>query len=291
MPKSQFTGTQKKGQKAIIKEGKKAAPTRAKALRKEESYLHGGRRYEATEKKLEASLKDLKKQLGPDTYKQLEQFLPGGKAYQNPDFYKEGKEGYKMAQRVLEPIQKQALANYGQNTLPSIVNQYGSESKSSSALTQALAASRANLERDLHAQTSGLAAQYGSDISRMNLAERARQQQMQYGTAADIFNAKRQAAYGLNEQERANYEYLNNLNLGSARNLQGAGMYGAQAAFNPVKLGGSPGGASGLAQGIGGVAQGAGSAYAAWQLAKWAGAGIAAPATGGTSLAAAAATP
>ena len=306
--KAALTGTQKKAQKQLAHELRKQAPTRAKGVRKEESYLHGGRRYEATKGELKSYLKDLKKELGSKEYKNLEQFLPGGKAYkgaedfkglrpfefggkayEKPDFYREGKEGLKMAERVLEPIQKQALRDYSLTTIPGVVSQYGGESKSSSALNQALAASKQNLMGQLHAQTAGLAAQYGSDISRMNLAERGRQQQLQqgtaldrarlnaaqqaqqqglqYGAASDIFGAQRAATLGLNEQQRANLQYLNSLNLGTAQHLQGSGLGGIGGAFQPNYLQSqqqpSPWGSI-----FGGLAQGAGTAGGAYALAS-----------------------
>lgn len=297
-----LTGTQKKAIKQAGHEYRKAAPYRKEGIKKTESFLHGGRRYESTERKQKDYLKDLKKELGPKAYKDIERFLPGGKAYkgseqflglmpfeyqgsayQNPDFYKEGKEGYKMAQRVLEPIQQNAMRQYALETIPGVVNEFGRESKSSSALNQALAAAKQNLSSQLHAQTAGLAAQYGSDISRMNLGERARQQELQqgtaldrarlniaqqaqqqglqYGAASDIFGAKRGAALGLNEQQRSNLEYLNNLAMGSAYNLQNAGIAGSGAAFQPTRYSGGSNSVSplvgGLTGGLGGAASGA----------------------------------
>lgn len=48
-------------------------------------------------------------------------------------------------------IQNQALNRYNQQILPSIMNQFGSSSKSSSALNQALAASGKDLTTDIQA--------------------------------------------------------------------------------------------------------------------------------------------
>lgn len=64
------------------------------------------------------------------------QFLPGGKGGQ--------------------PIINQANQNFQQQTLPSILNAFGSGAKSSSALNQALAAGGANLNTDLASQLAQL---------------------------------------------------------------------------------------------------------------------------------------
>lgn len=277
MPKSAQTGTQKKATKQLAHELRKSAATREKGIKKSASFMHGGNRNIAIEKDLKKTMGALEDYRHSDKYKSLAEFTRGGKAYkgaedfkglkpfeyggkayQDPDFYKEGKEGYKMAQRVLEPIQQDALRNYSLSTIPGVVNQYGGEGKSSSALQQAIAASKQNLASQLHAQTAGLAAQYGGDISRMNLAERGRQQEMQqntalnraqmnmaqqaqqqalqYGAASDIFQGKRAASMGLDEQRRANIEYLNNLAMQASFNAQGAGLGAQGGAFQQAYL-------------------------------------------------------
>jgi hypothetical protein len=53
-------------------------------------------------------------------------------------------------------VTQAANKNFQQNTLPSILNSFGSDSKSSSALNQALAAGAAGLNTDLAAQLAGL---------------------------------------------------------------------------------------------------------------------------------------
>lgn len=55
-----------------------------------------------------------------------------------------------------DAIKAQALKDYEQKTIPSILNAYGSGSKGSSALNQALAASGANLNTDLASMLSQL---------------------------------------------------------------------------------------------------------------------------------------
>jgi valyl-tRNA synthetase len=47
----------------------------------------------------------------------------------------------------------------------------------------------------LHAQTAGLAAQYGGDISRMNLGERGRQQELQQMTEAQKAQLEKDLQY------------------------------------------------------------------------------------------------
>ena len=72
------------------------------------------------------------------------QFLPGS---QGLDKFYAG-----MAQDVTNSANK----NFQQNTVPSILNSFGAESKSSSALNQALAAGAAGLNTDLASQLAGL---------------------------------------------------------------------------------------------------------------------------------------
>ena len=216
-----MTGTEKKARDTLARDIRKGEETRAKGVKKSASFMHGGMRNAAIEKDLKKTMGAFEDYRHSDKYKSLSEFERGGKgykgdedfkrlkdfgvggkayrdvedfkglkpfeyggkSYQDPNFYKEGLQGYQMAQRVLDPIQQDALRNYSLSTIPGVVNQYGSEGKSSSALTQALAASKQNLASQLHAQTVGLAAQYGGDISRMNLGERARQQELQQQTA------------------------------------------------------------------------------------------------------------
>lgn len=262
--KSALTGTQKKAQKQLAHEVRKGGKFRKQAIEKQSGFLHGNPRYRSTEGKLaeyaypqQAYTSDSK-----NPYKGLEKIQKEIGKYK-PDFAKEGKQGYKMAERVLEPIQKQAIKNYQNLEVPGISTNLGSESKSSSSLNQALAASRESLAGQLHAQTAEVAARYGSDISKMNLAENARKQQFQYGSAADLFNARREANLGYGDTRRENLSYLNQLGSGAAANLQNAGLAGQQGAFVPPYLqkgqssGVSPIGGA-VVGGLGGAAAGAG---------------------------------
>jgi hypothetical protein len=84
-------------------------------------------------------LNQLLQQAGPNTQQAaagFQQFLPGGGGG--------------------EPIIKAAQQRYQQQTIPQILNAFGSGSKSSSALNQALAASGAQLNTDLAAQLAQL---------------------------------------------------------------------------------------------------------------------------------------
>ena len=80
-------------------------------------------------------LKQLLQQSGQNTQQAaqgFQQFLPGGGGG--------------------EAIQKEALRNYQQQTIPSILNAFGSDNKGSSSLNQALAGSAADLNSSLGSQ-------------------------------------------------------------------------------------------------------------------------------------------
>lgn len=89
-----------------------------------------------------------------------QQFLPGGQGF--------------------APIQAEAQRNFQQQTIPSILNAFGSDAKSSSALNQALAASGANLNSSLAAQLSQL--QLGAAGQSADLAQLPFQQAIQTGS-------------------------------------------------------------------------------------------------------------
>lgn len=218
MPKKPYTGTQKKALKQSAHGSRKGSQSL-------EGYLRYGKNYKHVSQSMKDTLVREEKYFGTskDPYKNIKEFLPGGKAYKEPDYYKEGKQGYKMAQKVLEPIQQESIRRYQQETIPETYGRFGREQGAgSSALNQALAAARTNLESQLHAQTAELAGRYGSDISRMNLSENARQQQMQYGSAADLFNAQREAELGHGARQRDIQSYLAGLGTQSAGALAGA---------------------------------------------------------------------
>lgn len=86
-----------------------------------------------------------------------QQFLPGGNGF--------------------APIQQQAMNNYQQNTVPTLLNSLGSNAKSSSALNQALAASAGDLNTNLAAQQSQM--QLGAAGQAAGLAQLPFQQGLQ----------------------------------------------------------------------------------------------------------------
>jgi len=70
-----------------------------------------------------------------------------------------------------DAIAKAAMARYQQQTIPSILNAFGSDSKSSSALNQALAASAANLNTDIAAQLANMQLQAASGLGGLGLQQ------------------------------------------------------------------------------------------------------------------------
>ena len=79
------------------------------------------------------------------------QFLPGGSG---------GK-----------PIIEQANKNFQQNTIPSILNAFGTGTKGSSALNQALASGASNLNTDLASQLSQLQLQASQGIGNLGATQ------------------------------------------------------------------------------------------------------------------------
>lgn len=146
-----------------------------------------------------------------------------------------------------EKATAEALKDFERTTQPQIVNNFGREGNSS-ALSQALSAARVDLHDRLATNFEGL---------RTNLAQNTLNQSEQ-GKLTNL-NARLQANSGL---------------MGQPTTPIAGGL---QNSYNQKQ----PAQASGLANAAGGLAQGAGTAYAAWWLAKAA----AAPVTGGASLA------
>lgn len=93
--------------------------------------------------------------------------------------------------QVLSPeggkaIEQQALNRYQQQILPSIMNAYGSNSKSSSALNQALASSGSNLSTDIQAQLEQLKLGAASGLAGLGQG----QSQLGLGTAGFAYMPK-----------------------------------------------------------------------------------------------------
>ncbi len=207
MPKAALTGTQKKGQKFAVK----AAKEREKLALPVYKDLLKGKHMPTRD------LKTLVK-----------------------DFERAGR----GAEKIFAPIQEQALSQFGQYTEPQLATQFSGGTAGSSAMNQALAAARGNLQQGLASDFASLQA---------NLAQ----------------NLLSQRESGKTNQLSA----LTSLSSGMNPSLQNAAFmnpYQQKASKQGPDIGGA----------IGGVAQGAGNAYLAWQLAKAA----AAPATGGVSL-------
>lgn len=160
---------------------------------------------------------------GQEDFSGLDPFGYKGKAYQKPDFAKDSRQGLELANEALAPIQQQTLRQYGQNTIPGLINSLGGESKKSSALNQALSTARNNLAENLNAQTAGLAIGYGGDISKMNLGERARQQELQYNAEANQAaqrNQQQQYNLGMQNQTAQNRAGMNIGQIENKRALQ-----------------------------------------------------------------------
>ncbi len=276
MPKARYTGTQKKAIKQLAHEARKGAKYREEAPKIQQSYAPGHRKFKSTESKLYNTLKGLDKYgSGPGSpYKDLEGFLPGGVQYEgfyDPTKFKKlqheqlgdiGKQygrAYEYAQKGFDPMIQQAYQRFDRETAPAIASTYGSSAGAgSSALNQALAGARKDLELGLASQLapmqSGIAqnilgqylggkerTQFGNLQSQqlaeqMNLGERARQQGLQYGAAADIFGAQRMADLGYGQTTRDIIQYMNQLGLGSAGQLSTAGLPGIGGALTDPYL-------------------------------------------------------
>ena len=134
----------------------------------------------ALEKLLQNALKGLSSQgnisqdpLYQQAVEGTQQFLPGGQGF--------------------APIQQQAQQNFQQQTIPSILNSFGSGSKGSSALNQALAGAGSNLNTNLASQLAQM--QLGASGQAGQLAQLPGQQSMQQaqlglGTAPFAYQQK-----------------------------------------------------------------------------------------------------
>jgi hypothetical protein len=133
MPRKALTGTQFKAQKQEIKFAKK---TREEALR-ENIATRGLRRQSGK------ALKDIamgKRGVTTDIGELMKQF----------------QEAQKFAEQIYRPRQEEAIQNFQREVLPQISTQLGSDSKTSSALNQALAASAENLQRGISSDINNL---------------------------------------------------------------------------------------------------------------------------------------
>lgn len=141
MPKSALTGTEKKAKKAEINFQKELRQDYKQEFRAK----RGLRRFAGK------ALKDIAMgKKGPST--------------KISDLMKDFKKTQKFAEKHFEPIKKQALSEFHQHTIPGISSALGSESKSSSALNQALAASGENLQRSLASDFANLQTNLGQNF-------------------------------------------------------------------------------------------------------------------------------
>lgn len=70
-----------------------------------------------------------------------------------------------------QAFQEQAKKNFEQSTIPSILNAFGSGTKGSSALNQALASGAANLNTDLAAKLADMQLQAASGLGQLGLGQ------------------------------------------------------------------------------------------------------------------------
>lgn len=89
------------------------------------------------------------------------------------------------AEKIFEPIKQNALAEFHQNVLPGINNSLGSESKSSSALNQAIAAAGGNLQRGLASDFASLQTNLAGNL--LGQREQQRQFGAQFGAGQEQF--------------------------------------------------------------------------------------------------------
>ena len=92
---------------------------------------------------------------------------------QSPQFLQQAAQGYGQflpGGGGGEAIKAQAMKDYEQRTIPSIMNAFGSGSKGSSALNQALASSGADLNTNLASQLSQLQLQASQGLGSLGAA-------------------------------------------------------------------------------------------------------------------------
>lgn len=223
---SPLTGTGKKAQKAIYKAQKYAAEKSISEYKKMKPHKEAaGKTYKdiaegkglpefKSKTKYEPSKFESKTQYSPSKFESKTKYNPFSykqdTQYQRQglgDLVKDYERAGAGAAKIFEPIKQQALANYQQNVAPGIYGQFGREQGAgSSALNQALAASRVNLERSLASDFSGIQ----SGLANQLLGERENQRRFgaQFGQQGEQFganlrNAQQQfgAQFGQGQQE------------------------------------------------------------------------------------------
>lgn len=121
---------------------------------------------------------------------------------------KDFKRAMKGADKIFEPTRQEALANFDQYTTPEVANSYGRESGGgSSALNQAMAAARGNLQRGLAADFAGVQANLANNF--LNQREQSRQFGAQFQSGQNQFANQSQLA-NLNTRLQANSGLMGN---------------------------------------------------------------------------------
>jgi len=105
----------------------------------------------------------------PDVQTFLQQIL--GPAMQNQNAAAEGYKQFLPGGKGGQAITAQANKNFEQQTVPSILNAFGSGSKGSSSLNQALAAGASNLNTDLASMLSQAQLQAAGGIGNLGQAQ------------------------------------------------------------------------------------------------------------------------
>ncbi len=142
MPKDALTGTEKKAKKRDINFTRDQQKLYSKEQKHDLPYKHSSQK----------SLRDIAKgKHGPTTsLSELQDKL---------------KRASKGAEKFYEPVQKQALQDFDRYTLPEVTNKFGRESGSgSSALNQAMAAARVDLQGRLASDFAGYKSQYAQNL-------------------------------------------------------------------------------------------------------------------------------
>jgi hypothetical protein len=129
---------------------------------------------------------------------QAGQGIQGGGALANNPLYQQSVEATRQflpGGQGFAPIQAEAQRNFQQQTLPSIMNAYGSDAKSSSALNQALAGAGQNLNTALASQLAQMqlgAAGQGAQLAGMPQQMGFNQAQLGLGTQPFAYQPQQQ---------------------------------------------------------------------------------------------------
>ena len=228
MPKSALTGTEKKAKKRDIKFTQKLQD---EYLREHEA-KRGVRRHGAK------AIADIAKG-------------KGGPTTSIKDLMKDFKKSEGMAKKYFEPIKKQTLSEYHQNVVPGINTEFGSESKSSSALNQALAASGENLQRSLASDFAGLQMNLGQNL--LQQSEQGKVQRLNAMLSAGGAALGQQISPQMSGFQNANQYLPKSGSPNQGQRITSSLLGGLQGGVSGFLSGGIPGAAAGA---IGGGVKG-----------------------------------